>query len=62
MPTSPMRLTMKALLAASQLAFSSYQKPISRYEQRPTSSQKMKIMNTFDEATRPNIEKQNKER
>ncbi len=47
MPTSPTRLTMNALLAASQLTFSSYQKPISRYEQRPTSSQKMKIMKTF---------------
>ena len=28
----------------------------------PTSSQKMKIMNTFDEATSPSIEKQKSER
>ena len=61
-PTSPTRLTMNALLAASQLTFSSYQKPISRYEQTPTSSQKMKIMKTFDEATRPSIEKQKSDR
>ena len=61
-PTSPIRLTMNALLAASQLIFSSYQKPISRYEQTPTSSQKMKIMKTFDEATSPSIEKQKSER
>ena len=61
-PTSPIRLTMNALLAASQLTFSSYQKPIKRYEQTPTSSQKMKIMNTLDEATSPSIEKQNSER
>ena len=61
-PTSPTRLTMNALLAASQLLFSSYQKPISKYEQTPTSSQKMKIMKTFFDATRPSIEKQNSER
>ena len=42
--------------------FSSYQKPISRYEQTPTSSQKMKIMKTLDEATRPSIEKQKSDR
>ena len=62
MPTSPTRLTMNALLAASQLGFSSYQKPIRRYEQTPTSSQKMKIMKTLAEATSPSIEKQNSDR
>ena len=61
-PTSPTRLTMNALLAASQLTFSSYQKPISKYEQTPTSSQKMKIMKTLAEATRPSIEKQKSDR
>ena len=38
-PTSPIRFTMNALFAAFELAFSSYQKPINRYEQSPTSSQ-----------------------
>ena len=49
---------MNALLAASLLAFSSYQKPIRRYEQIPTSSQKMKTIKAFDATTSPSIEKQ----
>ena len=53
---------MNALLAASAFVFSSYQKPISRYEQTPTSSQKMKTMKTFADATSPSIEKQNSDR
>ena len=37
-PKSPMRLTMKAFLPASAADFFLNQKPISRYEQRPTPS------------------------
>ena len=40
---SPTRLTMNALLAASVADFFLYQKPIRRYEQRPTPSHPMNI-------------------
>ncbi len=33
--TSPIRVVMNALMAASEFCFSSYQCPISRYEQTP---------------------------
>ncbi len=36
--TSPVFVVMKALMAASEFSFSSHQWPMSRYEQRPTSS------------------------
>ena len=62
MPTSPTRLAMNALLAASQFFFSSYQKPIKRYEQTPTSSQHMNTMKMFADASRPSIEKQNSDK
>ena len=39
-PKSPTRLTMNAFLPASAADFRWYQKPMSRYEQRPTASQK----------------------
>ena len=38
-PKSPTRLTMKALIAAALAAGRSYQKPISKYDARPTPSQ-----------------------
>ena len=38
-PKSPTRLTTKALIAAALADGRSYQKPISRYEARPTPSQ-----------------------
>src|SRR5512143_1674762 len=38
-PKSPIRLTTKAFLPASDADFFSYQKPMSRYEHRPTPSQ-----------------------
>ena len=37
--TSPIRVVMNALIAASEFCFSSYQWPISRYEQTPMISQ-----------------------
>ncbi len=39
-PKSPTRFTMNAFFPASTAAARRYQKPISRYEQRPTASQK----------------------
>ena len=41
MPRSPTRLTTKAFLAATAALFLYCQKPISRYEARPTPSQPM---------------------
>ena len=41
-PASPMRLTMKAFLPASDALCFSNQNPMSRYEQRPTPSQPTK--------------------
>ena len=38
----------------------SNQKPISRYDVRPTSSQKKKVCKRFDASTRPVIEKEKK--
>ena len=38
-PASPIRFTMKAFLPASAALCRSNQKPMSRYEQRPTPSQ-----------------------
>ena len=40
-PKSPSLVMMNAFLAAAAAAGRSYQNPISRYEHRPTSSQKM---------------------
>ena len=40
-PTSPMRVMTKALVAASRAAGFSYQNPMRKKEERPTSSQKM---------------------
>jgi hypothetical protein len=44
-PKSPMRLTMKAFMPAMAFSVSVNQKPIKRYEQSPTPSQPMNIMN-----------------
>ena len=40
-PISPKRVTTKAFLPASEAENFSYQKPMRRYEARPTSSQAM---------------------
>jgi len=39
-PKSPTRLTMNAFLPAAAALSRVYQKPINKYEQRPTASQK----------------------
>ena len=62
MPKSPTRLTMNALLAALLALCRSCQKPISRYEQMPTSSQNTNTMATLPAITSPNMLKQNSER
>ena len=62
MPKSPTRLTMNALLAALDALLRSYQKPISKYEQMPTSSQNTNTMATLPAITSPNMLKQNSER
>src|SRR3954466_4329000 len=50
-PKSPMRLTMKAFLPASEADFFWYQKPISRYEQSPTPSHPTNITRKFEPST-----------
>ncbi len=50
-PKSPIRLTMNAFLPASVADFFSYQKPISRYEHRPTPSQPTNITRKFAPST-----------
>jgi hypothetical protein len=48
---SPTRLTMNAFLPASPADFLVNQKPMSRYEQRPTPSQPMNITGKFAPST-----------
>jgi hypothetical protein len=60
-PKSPMRLAMKALLAAAAAASRVNQWPMSRYELTPTSSQKMNIITKLFERTTPSIENMKKE-
>src|SRR6266850_7781518 len=50
-PKSPMRLTMNAFLPASDADFFWYQKPINKYEQRPTPSQPTNITRKFEPRT-----------
>jgi hypothetical protein len=50
-PKSPMRLTMNAFLPASAADFLRCQKPISRYEQRPTPSQPTNITGNDEPST-----------
>ena len=49
---------MNAFMPASEADFFSYQKPISRYEQSPTSSQKTYMKKKLSERTSPSIEKE----
>ena len=58
-PTSPAFVVQNALTAARAASGFWYQNPISRYEQRPTSSQQMKSCRRFGASTRPIIEKAN---
>ena len=56
-PRSPSLVTQKALTAARAADGRSYQKPMRRYEQSPTSSQKTNIWRKVGERTRPIMEK-----
>ncbi len=58
-PTSPALVVQKALSAARAASGLRYQKPISRYEQTPTSSQQMKSWRRFGARTTPIIENTN---
>jgi hypothetical protein len=55
-PTSPTRLVMNALRAASEFGFSSHQCPMSAKEQRPTSSQQVRSWSVFSLMIRPSID------
>ena len=59
-PKSPTRLTMKAFLPASAADGRVYQKPMSRYEQSPTPSQKTKSRRKLPASTSIVIEKTNR--
>ena len=58
-PKSPNLVTMNAFFAAAAAAGRSNQNPISRYEETPTSSQKMNSCNRLDASTRPSIDEVN---
>ena len=59
---SPTRLVMNALRAASLLAFSSHQWPMSTKEQTPTSSQQTMSCRVLLDMTRPSIDAVNSDR
>src|SRR3989338_4330083 len=61
-PMSPARVKIKAFLAAAAAEGFSNQKPIRKYEHRPTSSQKIYINNRLLASTRPSIAAQKSER
>ena len=61
-PMSPTLLTKNAFFAAFPALFFSYQKPISRNELKPTSSQNTKVKNKLLDKTIPFIEKVNRPR
>ncbi|MNN73325.1 hypothetical protein D3C81_1894330 [compost metagenome] len=61
-PTSPIRVTIKAFLAAARASGFWYQKPISRNEHTPTSSQKTYSCRRLGDITRLSMEKVNSDR
>ena len=60
-PRSPSLVIQNALSAARAAEGRSYQNPMSRYEQSPTSSQKTNICTKDGARTSPSIEKANSE-
>jgi hypothetical protein len=60
-PRSPSFVVQNAFTAARAAAGRVYQKPISRYEHRPTSSQKTNIWTYDGESTSPSMENANSE-
>ncbi|MNF02716.1 hypothetical protein D3C80_2019080 [compost metagenome] len=61
-PKSPTRLTMNAFMAAAEADGFLNQKPMSRYEARPTPSQPKNICSRLSEVISINIAKVNSER
>ena len=61
-PKSPTRLTTKALMAAAEAVSFLYQKPISRYDARPTPSQPKNICRKSAAVTSASIMKVNSDR
>ena len=61
-PTSPTRLVMNALSAASEFGFSSHQCPMSANEHRPTSSQHVSSWRVLSLMISPSIEAVNSDR
>ena len=59
-PKSPTRLTIKAFIAASFAVARSYQKPISRYEHKPTPSQPKNSCTKLSAVTSISIKKVNR--
>src|SRR5882724_8231005 len=59
-PKSPNRFVMKAFFAASTAEAFPYQNPISKYDDTPTSSQKMNNCRKLFASTMPSIENVNK--
>ena len=59
-PKSPTRFTMKAFMAASLADFLSNQKPISRYDARPTPSQPKNSWTRLSEVTSISMKKVNR--
>jgi len=59
-PKSPTRLTMNAFLPASAADFFWYQKPMRRYEQRPTPSQPTNMTTKFAASTRTSMKAANR--
>ena len=59
-PKSPTRLTTNALIAAALALGRSYQKPISRYEARPTPSQPKNICTRLSAVTSISMKKVNR--
>jgi hypothetical protein len=59
-PKSPMRLTMNAFLPASAADFFLNQKPMSRYEQRPTPSHPTNITGRLAPSTRMSMNEANR--
>jgi hypothetical protein len=55
-PKSPKRVTMNAFFAAAAALGRWNQKPISRYEVRPTSSQCTNSCSRLEDITRPSID------
>ena len=59
-PTSPTRLTMNAFLLARAAEGLRYQNPMSRYDDRPTSSQATKTVSQLSPRTSRSIENMNR--